>query len=106
MNEIKYKGFIPKIRRNSKAWKAIADACETPGDFIGAVMRIRGYTCSSLARELNVSSVYINMTLNNSPAPATKACLKIATVLNVDPFLLARMSSDFQMKQLIKENGL
>ena len=91
------------IPKNSKVWTTLANACETPGAFLKAVASLRGETHSSLSKKLGTSAAYVTMAFNNKPIPAEKACYNIAMILNIDPYLLNRVCSDYRMKKIIEK---
>lgn len=93
-----------KFKKNSKVWQTLADSCETPGDFIRAVMMLRDETTVSLGEKLGTTSANISMSCVAGHEPGVKMCYNLAMALNIDPYLLNRKCQDYKMKQIIEQN--
>lgn len=94
------------ISKNAKLWTYLANECETPGEFIRYVMNLRNENSITLGEKLGTTPSYISMVINNKSFPGIDACYKYAKALNIDPYLLARVASDYKMKKIIEENEL
>ena len=94
------------ITKNSKIWSALADDCETPGQFIKAVMSIKGENSASLGKKLGTSAAYVLMTTSNKSVPNYEACVNFAKVLDIDPYLLGKVCMNYKIKQILEKDEL
>ena len=92
-----------KIKRNAKIWAALAESCDTPGYFIKCVMALRNENAVSLSKKLNTTPAYVAMVAGDKCAVGFKACIRIANVLDIDPYLLARIWTDYSIRKLINK---
>ena len=89
------------LRKNSKVWTALAEASETPKEFIKSVMRLRGESAATLAKKMNHTKEYVLVATNSTLG--IEACLNFATALDIDPYLLCRVLYEYKMKCLIEK---
>ena len=54
------------LRKNSKVWTALAEASETPKEFIKSVMRLRGESAATLAKKMNHTKEYVLVATNST----------------------------------------
>ena len=95
------------IQKNDKVWSQLAKACETPAQYIRAVMSLRHENTVTLASKLQTSKAYVRALRSESyEPPSLAACYKIANALNLDPYILNKVCQDYKMKKYIeKENN-
>lgn len=91
---------------NPDIWKALVDACDSPGEFIRCVLALKRETPKTLGSKMGVSRSYVQMVRNNTCTLGIQACYNFAVALEIDPYLLASISSKYQMKKFIEQNEL
>ena len=89
---------------NSDLWKALADACESPGEFIRCILALKRETPRTLGEKMGVSRAYIRMIRNDTCPLAQQGCYNIAKALDIDPYLLAGINARYKMKKYIEQN--
>lgn len=92
------------LKKNSKIWQSLADSCESPADFIRAVMALRNETTVSLGEKLGTTAANIKMALVPKHEPGVRLCYDLAMVLGIDPYLLHKVCQDAKMKRIIEQN--
>ena len=92
------------LKKNSKIWQTLADSCESPTDFIRAVMALRNETPVSIGEKLGTTAANIQMALVPKHEPGVRLCYNLAMILDIDPYLLHRVCQDSRMKRIIEEN--
>jgi len=86
--------------------KALADACETPGEFIRCVMTLKKLSPKSLSEKMGVTNTYVRMIRNDHCPLANQGYYNFAKALEINPYLLASVGSRYKMKQFIEEHEL
>ena len=97
------------IRKNSKLWDYLAKESDSPASFLRSAMRIQGVTAEQMGKESGTTRDNVNMYTykGTKHLPGTELCLRFATQLNLDPFILNRLVADYKMKKLIEsQNGI
>ena len=90
-------------RKNSKLIKVLAEISDSPGQFIRTLCCIKDLSSAKLAKLLGTSEAYIIMVWNNKSGLGSKATIKFANALSIDPYLLGRLVSDYNIEQCLKE---
>ena len=89
---------------NPKVIRVLAEECESPGEFLFAVAAIRHISKTKFSQIMGTTEAYISMAFNDKCSFGTKACLKFAKALDIDPYLLASVASKYAIKKEIEKN--
>ena len=58
---------------------------------------------SSVAKKLNSTEAYVNMTCNNKASIGFKAAVNFCKILDIDPFILGHVIADYNVMKLLKD---
>lgn len=83
----------------------LASSCDTEGDYLRAIIRLKGETNASLGRKMGTTGEYVSMCVNNKSSIGIKARLKFARALDIDPYAFNRGFADHEMKKLIESES-
>lgn len=93
-----------KIRKNSLFLKHLGKSVSSPGEFLRIVIAIRNMNYSSVAKKLNSTEAYVNMTCNNKAPIGFRAAMNFCKILDIDPFILGHVIADYNIAKLLKES--
>lgn len=93
-----------KCKNRTRLLKELADASETPIEFIYGIMALQKQTAKDLCSKTNMTKDHFHViinTLKNGGSIGVKTCAKIAQGLDIDPYILYRLISDYNMKNYL-----
>ena len=88
---------------NKKLIKSIADCCESPGEFITAIMALKGLNCEDVSKIKGCTPIYITQIKHNLVGMSAKICLELSEIFDIDPYILGRLNSDYKLRKLIEK---
>ena len=95
-----------KLNRKKRLLDNLAREVETPEEFIDAVMALQGQTPQDVADASGITRAYFYVILSglrqNTSSIGVATIVKIAKGLDIDPYALNRVVSDYKLRVYLK----
>ena len=95
-----------RCKNRKRLLKEIAEGSENPNEFIQSIMALQGQTVTEISELAGITTAHFYVLMNQiktgkgNMGPAT--CEKIATALDIDPYILYRVVVDYNWKRFME----
>lgn len=93
------------LRKNSKVWELLVKDSDSPADFIKCAIRLRNLTGVEFADKMGITKQHYHVMMHHlkiGDGIGASMCLRIALVLDIDPYLVGRVVIEFRIKKLLE----
>ena len=93
------------LRKNSKVWELLVKDSDSPADFIKCAIRLRNLTGSEFADKMGITKQHYSVMMHHlkiGDGIGASMCLRIALVLDIDPYLVGRIVMEFKIRKLLE----
>ena len=95
-----------KLKNEKKLLDKLTKESANPKEFIYKVMALQGLSTKDLAQKSNITTTHFRVMMSHlllgKESIGIKTCVKIAKGLDIDPFLLNRIITDYSMGKYLK----
>ena len=94
-----------KCKNKLRLLKELADASDSPRDFIYYVMALQDQTATDIAEKSGITSQHFYVLMSQLKAGSgmgIETCCKLAKGLDIDPSILNRLIADYNLKMFQK----
>lgn len=99
-----------KVKNKKRLLDELAKSSENPADFIKYVMGLQDMSVNDVCKNTDITPTHLYVALHqckHGQSIGIKVCAKIAKGLDIDPKILNRIISDYNMdKYLQAEDGI
>lgn len=101
--------FVFSLIRDAGGIERIAESSNDPAEFITGIARLKNMTLKQVAESIGMDYrhlvVVLSFVRSEKQSVSTRLQYKMAKGLDIDPYLMAKVWSEWDMKRIIKQES-
>lgn len=101
--------FVFSLIKDAGGIERIAESSNNPAEFITGIVRLKNMTLKQAAESIGMEYKHLMVVLSyvrsGKQSVSTRLQYKMAKGLDIDPYLMAKVWSEWDMKRIIKQES-